>query len=121
MTFLKRAVLAVAVSLLAAVAAFGTAGSAQAATPAFKLCNYGSGYLAFASFPDRRMSTVGVWPNQCVEMVGVGANERFAISARPIVGNALTPSRVDWTFAGGRTLVQTWGTFNAFSYGKLPY
>lgn len=110
-----------AVTGLAALSVIGTSGTADAASAQFRLCNYGSGYSVAARFPDRGgFETYVANYGQCVQ-VTVNTNEDFQLHASPGGNGAQLLTRIDRTYASGRTLVQTWGTFSSFSYGKLPY
>ncbi|XVS67713.1 hypothetical protein ACQPYE_17165 [Actinosynnema sp. CA-299493] len=120
MTLLKRAVLVAAASLLAAVAALGTAGGAQAASNNFRLCNYGSDYEVRSEAGPFLFPSGYVRPQQCTEFhitPGTSVHLRY----RRIYDGMSRMSSAGGTYGSGRTLIQTWGSFLSPSYGKLPY
>lgn len=124
MTFSKRIksaaaalVAGLALSLLSMV---GLTGTANAASTAFQLCNYGSDYSVSAVFPWRgNFSTYAVTPGSCTE-VSVDTGEQFHLVYRSWSGNGFS-SPLDYTYSSGRTLVQTWGAASSPVYGKLYY
>ncbi|MGM1060375.1 hypothetical protein [Saccharothrix sp. Mg75] len=124
MTFSKRikstAVALAAGVVLSLLSMVGVTGTANAASTAFKLCNYGSGYSAAAVFPWRGdMSTYAVAPGECVEIAAV-TDEPFYVSYETWTGYRFS-STLDRTYPSGRTLVQTWADASYAVYGKLPY
>ncbi|WP_367129232.1 hypothetical protein [Saccharothrix sp. HUAS TT1] len=106
--------------LLALLAVVGTAGTANAATTTFKLCNYGSDYEVSAGFASRLNTTAVMRPGACVE-VRAYTDEWFYLTVRRTNNSAYFGTTMHLTYNSGRTLVQTWGHFNQFTFGKLLY
>ena len=117
----KRIISLAAALALAVFAALGTAGTANAATTTFQLCNFGSDYRVSAAFFGTPRTTSVIPPGACATAT-INAGTSFTlwyshqINSGSVIGTTLTP-----TFSSGRTMVWTSGSFNNFKYVKFRY
>ncbi|GAA3464454.1 hypothetical protein GCM10018963_64670 [Saccharothrix longispora] len=97
----------------------GAAGPANAATPTFELCNYGSDYRVSAGFTGTPLTTSVIPPGACTRatvkagtyfhLPDLAPEQRGGVRHHPGLDLHLRPD--------GRADL---GSFNTFGHGKLP-
>ncbi|HEX7305583.1 hypothetical protein [Lentzea sp.] len=119
MSILRKLAAVIAATAIGVLGVAANAGTAQAGVEEFQLCNYGSDYIVRAEFL-AGWSTYGMFPGQCTT-VSAETGSAFSLKRERLSNFNYVNTFVDYTFAYGSTYVPTWGSFDSFSYGKLPY
>ncbi|MFD9895271.1 hypothetical protein ACFWY9_38525 [Amycolatopsis sp. NPDC059027] len=106
---------------LGAIAVGVVPGTAQAATTAsgtFRLCNVGTDYSVYATFPDRGgFSSYVLSYGQCWNG-DIGPSEAFYLNVRRANNSEEFSTYRDYTNNAPSTVVTTQNTFTSFTYVK---
>ncbi|MEC3980183.1 hypothetical protein [Amycolatopsis sp. H20-H5] len=117
----KRIVVGTAAAALSVLAVGGLAGTAQASTAAassFRLCNVGTDYTTYVSFPDRGdYSSYVLSYGQCWNGDS-NPGEQFYLTVQRKDNPAYFATTLDRTNNATWTVVTTKNTFNSFAYDK---